>query len=280
MVEQRCSSTLLAKTEGVAGPVLARNEVNPRVKLAQACWSLPGKDHFQTIETIYRPVSFNTSSFYVSSFGMRLNGKFNKQLFNQFMVRENFTNLVIFRIRFYNPELGQFLTGDKFLFNPSNKYIYDKSIQNTFELEILLRALFGRREKLSNINLEFALKNTIQTTYGKNTLDNPIMFADASGHFLTSLFGKCAIGALKSGGICLAGVFASKFYKGWDESKVNWSCAGMFCGGSAIHGCIAGMLSFLPDFGFSGVETNIPGSIFKGSNLFVTNPIAATCYVK
>ncbi len=263
MVERRCRTTLLAQSEGVAGPLLARNEVNPRAELAQACWSLPGKDHVQTIETIFRPVSFNTLSFCVSSFGMRLNEKFNKQLFYQFMGRENFTYLVMFRTRFYNPELGQFLTIDKFLFNPSNKYIYDKSIQNTFELEILLRALFDRREKLSIINPKFALKNTIQTTYGKNTLDNPIMFADASGHFLTSLFGKYAIGALKSGGTCLAGVFAPKFYKGWEQSKVNWSCAGMFCGGSAIHGCIAGMLSFLPDFGFSGVETNIAGSILK-----------------
>ncbi len=104
MVELRCMTTLLAQTEGVAEPLPASNEVNPRTELAQASWTFPGKDYVQSVETVFEPASFQHIFLSYSSSGLTHT---QSSILYRWMSREADAEFVYYvRPRYYQAENG------------------------------------------------------------------------------------------------------------------------------------------------------------------------------
>ncbi len=109
MVERRCRTTLLAQTESVAGPLLARNEVNLRAELAQASWAFPGKNQVQSVESLFNPDTFTNQTQYDSSFGISGN-RHNFTPFG-FQSREyGYRHLLFMRTRYALHDTASFVT--------------------------------------------------------------------------------------------------------------------------------------------------------------------------
>ncbi len=111
MVERRCRTTLLAQTEGVAGPLPAHNEVNLRTDVAQAIWALLAKDQVQSVETVFEPASFQHIFLSYSSSGLAYTQS--SILYGWMMSQEADAEFVYYvRSRYYQTEMGQFTSRD------------------------------------------------------------------------------------------------------------------------------------------------------------------------
>ncbi len=111
MVERRCRATLLAQTEGVAGPQPARIEVNPRAELAQASWSFFSKDQVPSVEKLSRPNTYQTRVQDYSSFGLTGACMFQEAVLFQFTSGQKEPLMYMYdRARIYDALRGQFLS--------------------------------------------------------------------------------------------------------------------------------------------------------------------------
>ncbi len=120
MVERRCEATLLAQTEGVAGPLPARSEVNPRAELAQASWSLPGKDQVQSVKRVFFSIRLRSLNQYYSSFVLSLS---NYYTFYTYASREHEKiHILYYRKRLYEAHIGIFISREPLKMQPSTVF--------------------------------------------------------------------------------------------------------------------------------------------------------------
>ena len=238
MVERRCRATLLVLTKGTAEPLPARNEVNPRAEVAQAGWSLPGKDYVQSVETIFEPASFEYVLLSYSSSGLTHT---QSGILYGWMSREANAEFVYYvRPRYYQTENGQFTSRDTWTKAPDDEqWIRRIDIRN----RRYKRMVYGEGyDQWNDYGAEKVMLFIALHTGQAHPYSWPERGPepDPTGH---TLLAGCLRGAASGGAGCFVDVLFSN-----KEHKFDM-CAWIGCGVAAIGGCITGAIVGLKEIG-------------------------------
>ncbi len=220
MVERRCRTTLLAQTEGVAEPLLSRNEVNPRTELAQASWALPGKDYAQSIETVFEPASFEYVLLSYSSSGLPHT---QSSILYRWMARETDAEFVYYvRSRYYQTDKGIFLTRDTRTNRPDDEQWLKRDDAREHRYNRMVYGdIVDEWNEYAVENVFWQVRSFIRPIHAYTWIWQRIV-PDPTSHFP---WNACLLGALSSGAICLTQNFFI-----WE--KTNIKCmrrSGMWC---------------------------------------------------